>query len=101
MNQPNYNQGLPANPIVQIIGFVIAVLVAIGAVFLGAVVLSFFIGFAIIGWIILSIRVWWLRRQMYPRSRTNHGSRPGEIVEVEYSVVKERAMNQRKDGDSD
>jgi membrane protein implicated in regulation of membrane protease activity len=100
MSQRNFSQGVPGNPIVQIAAFLVAILIAIGAVFLGAVVLSFFVGFAIIGWIILTIRVWWLRRRMQPDSRMRRGSQSGEIVEVEYTVVEERPVNNPQDRDS-
>ena len=100
MRSPNYNQGLPGNPVVQVFAVMVAVIVAIAAVFVGAVVLSFLVGFAIIGWLVLMIRLWWLRRQARTGGGASRESRPGEIVEVEYTVVEERSMNHRNERDS-
>jgi membrane protein implicated in regulation of membrane protease activity len=97
MRSPNYNQGLPSNPIVQVVAVLVAVVIAIAAVFVGAVVLSLLVGFAIIGWLVLMMRVWWLRRQARSRGGKSResGSGSGEIVGVEYTVVDERSMSQR------
>ena len=101
MSQHSFSRGAPNNPIVQVIAVIVAVLVAIGAVFLGAVILSFFIGFAIIGWVILTIRLWWLRRQVRSGGGTSSRSQTGEIVEVEYTVVEERPVDHRQDRGSE
>ena len=73
---------------------IVAALFAIGAIFLGAVVIFFLVGFALLAWLIFSVRVWWMRRQMRGRG-TRPGARTeregGDIVEVEYRVVEERS----------
>ena len=62
MKPYNYNQGLPGNPIVQVVGVLFAVIIAVAAVFVGTVVLSLFVGFAIISCLVVMVLVWWLRR---------------------------------------
>ena len=103
MTQGRYNPQFSRNPLVQIAAVVVAAFIVIGAVFLGAIVLSFFVGIAILAWVILSIRVWWLRRSV---RRGDSGRGPGrgpdrgEIVEVEYTVVKERPVDDSRNRDS-
>lgn len=81
---------MPENPLLQFVALVVAAVVAIGAVFLGAILLSLFVGLAIIAGLILYVRLWWLRRSLSKRG----GGQPmqsGELVEVEYTVVDERS----------
>jgi membrane protein implicated in regulation of membrane protease activity len=101
MRPPNSSYALPSNPVLQVVAVFVAVLIAIAAVFVGAVVLSFFVGFAIIAWLILMMRVWWLRRKMRSGKAQNPEAATGEIVGVEYTVVQERSVNQRDKRDSD
>ena len=82
------------NPILQLAGLILGALVAVGAVLVGAVVLSFIIGFAVLAGLVLFVRLWWLRRRMQRSAGGASGSRPGEIVEVEYTVVKERTVDE-------
>ena len=80
MNQGAYRQNLPQNPFVKVFAMIVAVLFAVAAIFLGAVVISFLVGFALLAWLIFSVRVWWMRRHMRgsgtrTRSRTQTGAR--------------------------
>lgn len=81
---------LPANPLVQLLAVVVAAIVSVGAILLGAVILSLFLGLAVIAGLVLYIRLWWLRRKI--QRRGSGGRRPGEFVEVEYTVVRERPV---------
>ena len=99
MTQRPYNPQLSRNPLVQIAAVVVAAFIVIGAVFLGAIVLSFFVGFAILAWVILTIRVWWLRRSVR-RGDSGREADRGEIVGVEYTVVKERSVDESRHRDS-
>ncbi|MGI9259289.1 MAG: hypothetical protein ACR2QQ_10665 [Gammaproteobacteria bacterium] len=98
MNQGAYRQNLPQNPIVKVFAMIVAALFAVGAIFLGAVVIFFLVGFALLVWILFSVRLWWMRRQMrgrgghaQTRTRTRTEREGGDIVEVEYRVVEERS----------
>jgi uncharacterized protein (DUF58 family) len=99
MTQGPYNPQYSRNPLVQIAVAVVAAFIVIGAVFLGAIVLSFFVGFAILAWVMLTVRVWWLRRSVR-RGDSGRGPDRGEIVEVEYTVVEERSVDESRHGDS-
>ena len=91
------------NPLFQLAGLVVGAVVAVGAILLGAVVLAFILGFAVIAGLFFYVRLWWMRRQLGqrrsgPRGRGQGGARgepPGEIVEVEYTVVEERTVRDR------
>ena len=95
------------NPLLQLAGLVVGAVVAVGAILLGAVVLAFILGFAVIAGLVLYIRLWWMRRQLRhrrsgPRGQGRgqgrgggRGEPPGEIVEVEYTVVEERTVRDR------
>ncbi|HSG66387.1 MAG TPA: hypothetical protein VLD39_15365 [Gammaproteobacteria bacterium] len=88
-SRPN-RAGMPANPLLQVVTLVLGAVVTVGAVFLGAILLSLFLGLAVIAGLVLYIRLWWLRRRA--GSTKDRGGRPGEFVEVEYTVVGERTM---------
>ena len=99
MSQSAYKLQFSRNPLVQIAAIVVVVLVTVGAVFLGAIVLSFFVGLAILAWLGLTIRLWWLRRRMR-RSETGRSAQGGEIMDVEYTVVEERTVGHSRHRDS-
>ena len=88
------------NPILQVAGLVVGAVVTIGAILVGAVLLSLILGLAVIAGLVLFVRVWWLRRRQRrtPTGEARRSSPPGEIVEVEYTVVKERPV-ERQDRD--
>ena len=101
--------GASGNPILQLAGLILGVLVAIGAVLVGAVILSFIIGFAVLAGLVAFARLCWLRRRMQKASSGSRGSSgssgpsgpsgptrkvPGDIVEVEYTIVKERTVDE-------
>ena len=106
-----YRLTVSRNPLLQLAGLVVGAVVAVGAIVLGAVVLAFILGFAVIAGLVLYIRLRWLRHQA---GRSSHqGRRPprgprggpgqgrrggkpkGDIVEVEYTVVEERSVRDR------
>lgn len=81
---------MPDNPLLQFVALVVAAIMAVGAVFLGAILLSLFLGLALIVGVVLYVRLWWLRRKMSRRSEGQR-TRSGDFVEVEYTVVEERS----------
>lgn len=108
---PMYRVPVTKNPLLQIAGLVVGAVVTVGAVLVGAVLIAFAIGFAFIVGLAIYVRLWWLRRRgarpggrggSVPggRGRATPGdrgqSRPkGEIVEVEYTVVEERTVEDK------
>ncbi|HEX9875291.1 MAG TPA: hypothetical protein VGC50_01405 [Gammaproteobacteria bacterium] len=91
MHNRAYKPRVPDNPLVQVLALAIAAIVSVGAILLGAVLLSFFLGLAVIAGLVLYIRLWWLRRKAR-KGGTGGGRGPGEFVEVEYTVVGERPV---------
>lgn len=89
---------MPDNPLLQFFALIVAAIVAVGAVFLGAILLSLFLGLAVIAGLILYIRVWWLRRSLRKRHE-GRTMRSGDYVEVEYTVVDERAPSEQPSKD--
>jgi Zn-dependent protease with chaperone function len=87
-----YRSQVPRNPIAQFVALVVAAIVAVGAVFLGAILLSLFLGLAVIAGLVFYFRLWWLRRRM-AQSSSKPGGGDGQFVEVEYTVVDERSMS--------
>ena len=99
MSQSTFKLQFSRNPLVQIAAIVVAVLVTVGAVLVGAVVLSFFVGLAILAWLVLTIRFWWLRRRT-PRGEAGAGAQRGEILGAEYTVIEERSVDHSRHRDS-
>ncbi len=53
------------------------------AVFLGAVFLAAFVGLVLIAMVVVTVRMWWIRRQM-EKYAAEHGD-----LEAEYTVIRE------------
>jgi len=100
MQQRIYRIRPPSNPILQVFALIGAALLAAGAIFIGAIFLSLFLGLAVIAGLVLYIRLWWLRRRAGQTAATGR-QRPGEYVEVEYTVVRERPASSDKSKDSE
>jgi hypothetical protein len=99
MASRNYTLTPPSNPILQVLYFVAGGVVLIGAVLMGAVILAFALGLALIAGIIFYIRVLWLKRKLARQRPAPGGKRPGaadsEVLEVEYTVISEEDDRER------
>ncbi len=115
-----YRLTATGNPLLQLAGLAVGAVVAVGAILLGAVVLAFLLGFALVAGLVIYIRLWWLRRMRGWSGPRAHGSRgpsgqargkgpaqgstrqsearkdARDIVEVEYTVIEERPVRGRK-----
>ncbi|NGP54789.1 hypothetical protein [Thioalkalivibrio sp. XN8] len=104
---PGGGPGKPPGLLARILLSIVAVIVLASAAFLGAVFFLAALGFFVIATIVVSIRLWWLRRQMEAAMRRGEqptARRPGErgsedVIEGEYRVMSEgRRDPQRPDG---
>lgn len=82
----------PLNPQSRILAGLLAALALAGAFFFGLVVLALAAGLGVLAWLVLTLRVWWLRRQGRHQarrgaSRAGTDVRQGEVIEADYEVV--------------
>jgi len=83
----------PGGFVARIIALIIGCLVFIAAVFVGAVFLAGLIGMLVIGGIVVTLRVWWLRRKMGEMAKSS-----GDI-EGQYTVIREEDIRTYIDED--
>ena len=81
------------NPLVQFISVVVTVVLAVGAVLLGAIMLSLFLGVVAFVGFYLYVRLWWLRRR-WAKQVYRSGPPNEEFVEAEYKVLGERSSRE-------
>jgi membrane protein YdbS with pleckstrin-like domain len=94
MPQRIYTFGKSSHPILQVLYFIIGTVLLIGALLVGAVILSIAIGVAAVVGLIVFIRVWWLNRKI---ERGDYRRRSGnDTIEVEYTVLRERDDDDRR-----
>ena len=89
----NFILSPPTNPILQVIYFIVGGILVIGAVLMGAVILSFALGLALVAGIVVYIRAWWLQRKLVRTDAASDmrsaRSAESQVLEVEYTVVSE------------
>lgn len=88
------------NPLSRLLAGLVAVLAVIGAFFFGFFVLILALGVGALAWLILAVRMWWLRRQMAahspggarhpPGGPENTARRQGDVIDADYEVVSRR-----------
>ena len=84
------------NPVFQAIGLIIGAVIAVAAVLVGAVLLSFIVGVVVLMGLLMYARIWWARRRFKKTSSSSDDGTPTDIVNVEYTVVKERNMDNQR-----
>ncbi len=70
----------PPNPFMQALGFVVGVILFIGAALIGGLVLAALVGFVLIAGLIIYARIWWLTRKARRQQED-------AFVEAEYRVI--------------
>ena len=89
-----------ANPFVQIASLLVFVLMVIGAVFVGAVILSLLLGAGAILALIVAIRSWWLGRGLRAGGQRPEASgddgHAGRVIDVSYTVVEKGSGSYRQ-----
>jgi len=84
------------NPILQAVGLIIGAVVAVATVLVGAVLLSFILGFVVLMGVLIYARSWWARRRMKKASSSFSDDTPEDIVNVQYTVIKERNADDQR-----
>ena len=82
------------NPILQAVGLIVGALVTVIAILIGAVMLSLGIGLVVLVGLVMFVRVRWLKHRMKQTKAPTDDIPSGEITGVEYTVVKERAIDE-------
>jgi small-conductance mechanosensitive channel len=93
MPQRGYNFRMPSHPLLQIAYVLVGGIVLIGALFMGAVLLTVALGLGLIVGAAALLRAWWLGRSGPGPARSRPAqARPaaGKLLDAEYSVVAER-----------
>jgi len=85
----------PAGWIARAVGTVVTVIVMIGLFFLGLTVFAAVAGLALVVFLVLAVRVWWLRRRFRAAAGkegvSRQGRRPGGVtLEGEYEERSKR-----------
>jgi hypothetical protein len=89
----------PLNPVARILAGLLAVAALIGAFFFGLVILAAAVGLGVVAWLVLTVRVWLLRRRFRARQRDGENAdgrtpRPGvrkpDVIDAEYEVISRR-----------
>jgi len=102
MDGRRFTAGMPANPLLQALSFIVGGIVLVIAIVMGAILLSVVLGLALIAALAIWIRLWWLRRKILDARAeySGAGARPreatGRVIEVEYTVVDERNEKQER-----
>ncbi|MFP4147678.1 MAG: hypothetical protein ACLFSI_08200 [Halorhodospira sp.] len=86
-------QNVERGPIARVAGAIGAIAVIVLAATLGIAVLAVMLGLALIGAVVIAVRVWWLRRQLRraaaeARQQRSGSSYTGHVIEGE--IVRER-----------
>ena len=97
-----YLSSPPLNPVARVVAALLAVAALVGAFFFGLVILALAVGLGIVGWLALTLRLWWLRRQFGAPAASGPGSRGGagrvqgddgrrrDVIDAEYEVLSRR-----------
>ena len=89
MTQRLYIGRWSSNPVVQVLSFLAFGAGLILAVLMGAVILAFVLGVAVVAGIVFWIRIMWLTRKMRRGQGQPRPGTAGRVIEVEYTVVDE------------
>ena len=82
MRNIRYTVQRPPNLFLQIVGFVLAIGLFAFAIVIGGFILAGLLGLGLIAWLVISVRIWWLKRNVSQQRGAGEN-----IVEAEYRVV--------------
>ena len=80
------------NPFSRALAVVTAVLALAAAFFFGLIVLALAVGFGLLFWLGIRMRMWWIRRHMPPiEAKPEARHKQDEVIEAEYTVISRRS----------
>lgn len=92
--------GRRPNPLVQVLGVIGGALMLVAALFVGAFVFLALLGLAVIGGLLFSLRLWWLRRQFRKAAEQHRqagGTRQEHHRRESTTVIEGRVTSRRDD----
>jgi hypothetical protein len=79
------------NPLSRALAAVMAVLALVAVFFFGLIVLALVVGFSLLFWLGIRLRLWWIQRHLPPIDTDPDGKpQKGEVIDAEYTVVSRR-----------
>jgi len=95
MNGRSYSLRASSNPFLHILSLIVLGAALIGAVLVGAVLLTGVLIVAVVAAIVISVRVWWLKRKLrnQPPGAGSGVIGEGRLIEAEYVVVHDPSRN--------
>ncbi|MCC5858521.1 MAG: hypothetical protein JJT90_10215 [Ectothiorhodospiraceae bacterium] len=91
--------GRRPNPLMQVLGVIGGALMLLAALFVGAFVFLALLGLAVLGGLLFSLRLWWLRRQFRKAAEQQHraGTTHRDGAYRRHSTVIEGRVTSRRD----
>ena len=86
-NLPPGGGRFPGGFLGRLVGLIVGLGVFGIAVFLGAIFLAALVGIVLIGSLVVTVRLWWVKRQMQAYAR-EHGDLDAEYVEIRETSVR-------------
>ena len=95
------------NPLSRLLAAIVGGLVIVGAFMFGFFILVAAIAFGLIAWLVIWVRVWWVKRKLVASGESSPldfenppGPRPpesrsGEVIDAEYEVVSRSDRSER------
>ena len=76
------------NPLSRLLAALMAVLALVAAFFFGLIVLALAVGFGLLLWLGIRLRLWWIQRHLPPIDADPAATpKKGEVIDAEYTVV--------------
>lgn len=87
----------PPNPFVQLLTLIAGAAVFFVSVLIGGIILAALVGFILLTMVIIYVRVWWLQRKLVAAARSREGGagKSKQFVDAEYRVINVTERDER------